>query len=73
MANHLDIVPVRTNDEGRIVVRVISRTQARLAMTLATGTNPRLIKVVNLLSGLGREREVKMRRVLLGSSTDAER
>ena len=35
VANHFDVVPVRTDDESRIVGRVVVRTQARRAIVLA--------------------------------------
>jgi hypothetical protein len=35
MANHFDVVPVRTYDEGRIVVRVIVRAQTGRTMVFA--------------------------------------
>jgi hypothetical protein len=36
VAHHFDVVPVRTNDESRIVVRVVMRAQTRRAIVCAT-------------------------------------
>ncbi len=72
MANHFDIVPVRTNDEGCIVVRVILRAQARRAIAFSTRAQRRSIKRVDLLAILGRKRQVKMRRFLFGYFTNAQ-
>jgi len=66
MANHLDIVPVRSNDKSRIVVRVIVRAQTRRTIVLATRRESRAIKSLDLLAILGRKRQVKMRRLLPG-------
>jgi len=66
MANHLDIVPVRSNDKSRIVVRVILRAQTRRTIVLATRRESRAIKSLDLLAILGRKRQVKMRRLLPG-------
>ena len=66
MANRFDVVPVRTNDESRIVVRVVARAQTRRAIVLAARLQRRAIESVDLLATLGRERQVKMRRLLLG-------
>jgi hypothetical protein len=66
MANHLDVVPLRTNDEGCIVVRVVFRAQTRRTIVFATRFHSRAIESVDLLAILGRERQVKMRRLLLG-------
>ena len=66
MANHFDVVPVRTNDESCIVVRVVLRAQTRRAIVLATRLQSRAIESFDLPAILGRERQVKMRRLLLG-------
>ena len=66
VANHFDVVPVRTNDERCIVVRVVVRAQTRRALDFATRLQSRAIESVDLLAILGRERQVKMRRLLLG-------
>ncbi len=36
VANHFDVVPVRTNDESCIVVRVVFRAQTRRTIVFAT-------------------------------------
>ena len=66
VANHFDVVPIRANDESCIVVRVVVRAQARRAIVFATRLQSRAIESFNLLATLGRERQVKMRRLLLG-------
>jgi len=66
VANHFDVVPVRTNDESCIVVRVVMRTQTRRPVVLTAGRQSRAMESLDLLAILGRERQVKMRRLLLG-------
>src|SRR6266446_10576272 len=66
VANHFDVVPVRTNDESCIVVRVVMRAQTRRTIVFATRLQSRAIESFDLLAILGRERQVKMRRLLLG-------
>ena len=66
VANHFDVVPVRTNDESCIVVRVVVRAQTRRTIVFATRLHSRAIESFDLLAILGRERQVKMRRLLLG-------
>ena len=36
VANHFDVVPVRTNDKSRIVVRVVLPAQTRRTIVFAT-------------------------------------
>jgi hypothetical protein len=72
MANGFDVVPVRTNDESRIVVRVVLRAQTRSTIVFATGRQGRTKKRIHLLVTLGRERQVEMRGVLLLNSADAQ-
>ena len=62
VANHFDVVPVRTNDESCIVVRVVVRAQTRRTIVFATRLQSRAIEGFDLLAILGRERQVKMRR-----------
>ena len=66
VANHFDVVPVRANDEGCIVVRVVVRAQTRRAIVFAARLQSRAIESFDLLAILRRERQVKMRRLLLG-------
>ena len=66
VADHFDVVSVRTNDEGCVVVRVVARTQTRRAIVLATRLQSGAIERLDLLTILRRERQVKMRRLLLG-------
>jgi hypothetical protein len=65
LANRLDIVPVRANDESCVVVRVVMRAQTRRAIVIATRLQGRAIESIDLLPILGRERQVKMRRLFL--------
>ena len=66
VANHFDVVPVRTNDKTCIVVRMVVRAQTRRTIVPATRLQSRTIKGFDLLAILGRERQVKVRRLLLG-------
>src|SRR5688572_4036797 len=66
VANHFDVVPVRTNHESCIVVRVVVRTQTRRTIIFATRLQSRAMESFDLLAILDRERQVKMRRLLLG-------
>ena len=66
VADHFDVVPVRTNDESRIVVRMVVRAQTWSTIVFATRLQSRAIETFDLLAILGRERQVKMRRFLLG-------
>ena len=66
VANHFDVVPVRADDESCIVVRVVLRAQTRRTVVFATRLQRRAIEGVDLLAILGRERQVKTRRLLVG-------
>jgi hypothetical protein len=66
VANHLDVVPVRTKDESCIVVRVVTRAQTRRTIVVAARLQSRAIESFDLLAILGRECQVKVRRLLLG-------
>jgi hypothetical protein len=66
VANNFDVVPVRSNDESRIVVRVVVRAQARGTVVFATRLQGCTIESVDLLAIFGRERQVKMRRLFVG-------
>ena len=69
VANHFDVVPVRTNDESCVVVRMVLRAQTRRTIVFAifaTRLQSRAIESFDMLAILGRERQVKMRRLLLG-------
>jgi len=72
MANRLDVVPVRTDHEGRIVVRVVLRAQARRTVVPAARFQGRAMESLDLPAILGNERQVKVRRLFLGSA-DAQR
>ena len=66
VADHFDVVPVRTNDKSRIVVRVVVRARTRRTVVFATRFQSRAIESFDLQAILGRERQVKTRRLLLG-------
>ena len=66
VANRFNVVPVRTNDEGCIVVRVVVGTQARGTVVFTTRFQSHAIEGLDLLAILGRERQVKMRWLLVG-------
>src|SRR5262249_37181783 len=66
VANHFDVVPVWTNDESCIVARVVLRAQTSRTIVFATRLQSSAIESFDLLAILGRERQVKMRRLLLG-------
>ena len=66
VANRLDVVPVGANDEGCIVIRVVVWARTRRTIVLATRRECRAIERVDLLAILGRKRQVKMSRLLLG-------
>ena len=72
MANHFDIVSVRTNHEGRIVVCVVLGAQTRRAIVFATRAQRGPIEGVDLPAILGRKRQVKMRRSRFGYVTNAQ-
>src|SRR5215468_7916922 len=66
VANHFDVVPVRTNNESCVVARVVVAAQFRRTVVFATRLHSRAIESFDLLAILGLERQVKMRRLLLG-------
>jgi hypothetical protein len=66
VANRFYVVPVRINDESCIVVCVVVRAQTRRTIVFATRLQSRVIESFDLLAILGRERQVKTRRFLLG-------
>ena len=48
VADHFDVVPVRTNDESRIVVGVVARAQTRRTIVFATRFQSRAIEIFQL-------------------------
>jgi len=66
MANHLDVVSVGTDNESRIVVRVVVGAQSRRTIIFAACLQSGTIEGFDLLAILSPERQVKMRRLLLG-------
>ncbi len=55
VANHFDVVSVRTNDESCIVVRVVVRAQTRRTIVFATRLQSRAIESFDLLAILASE------------------
>src|SRR5690348_5138683 len=66
MANHFDVVSVRANDECCIVFPAVVRTQTGRAIVLGARLQRRAMESLHLLAILGHERQVEMRRLLLG-------
>src|SRR5688500_3781403 len=66
VANHFDVVAVRTDDESRVVIRVVARAQSRRTVVLAARFHSAAIESLDLLAILGHERQVKVRRLLFG-------
>src|SRR5262252_8372211 len=66
VANHFDVVPVRTNDVSCVIVRVVVRAQTRRTIVFATRLDGRAIESFDLLAILRRKGQVKMRWLLLG-------
>jgi hypothetical protein len=66
VANDFDVVSIRTSDESCIIVRVVVRAQTRSTIVFATCLQSRPIESFDLLAIFRRERQVKMRRLLLG-------
>ena len=66
VANHFDVVPVRTNDKSCIVVRVVVRAQTRRTIVFASRLQSRAIESFDLLAIFGCERQVKMGGHFLG-------
>ena len=66
VANHFDVVPVRTNDESGIVVLVVLRAQTRRTVVFGAALQGRAMESFDLLAIPGRERQVEMRRLFLG-------
>ena len=59
MTDNLNIVTVRSNDEGRIVIGVIVRPNPRSPVVFASRSESLTIELVYLTSIVCREREVK--------------
>src|SRR5690606_3980387 len=55
MTDRFDIVPIRIDYEGAVVVLVIVRTQARPAIVRAAGRHGRGVECVNICTGRGLE------------------
>lgn len=72
MANSLNVVPVRTNDESCIVVRMVDGTKTRCAVVLSARHKRRAIEGLDLLAIARAECEVKMRRCFFGFEANAQ-
>ena len=66
VADHFDVVPVWTNDESRIVVRVVLRAQTRCTIVSAARRQGCAMEGFDLLPVLGCECQMQMRRLLFG-------
>ncbi len=60
VANHLNIVPVWTKDEGRVVLSGVVRSQAGCAIVFGTSLQGCAIKGLDLLTINGRKCQVEM-------------
>src|ERR1043165_6984153 len=65
VADRFDVVPVGTDNERRVVVRVIVRAQARRPFAPGARRKGRAIEGIDLLAALGGERDMKVRGLLL--------
>jgi len=66
VANHFDVVSVRTNDESCKVLPAVVWTQTRRAIVFGTRLQSRAIESIDLPAIPGLECQVKTRRLLLG-------
>src|SRR5262245_1850958 len=66
LAHRFDVVPVRTNEEGGVVIPAVLRAQAWRPIVPGACRQRRAIESLDVLAILGRERQVKMRRFLAG-------
>jgi len=73
VAHSFDVVTVRTDDKCRVVVRVVLRTESRSTVVFAPGCEGCSMKGFDLLSALGLEGQVQMRRPRLWLQANAQR
>ena len=66
VANRFDVMPVWANDESCVVVTAVLWARARRTIVYATDFKGGAIESMDLLAILGDERQVQMRRLLLG-------
>src|SRR5262249_17978278 len=66
VAHYLDVVAVRSTRANCIVLWLVVRAKTRGTIVFATRRHSRAIESFDLLAILGHERQVKMRRCLLG-------
>jgi hypothetical protein len=72
MTHGFNIVTIRTNDKGGVVVRVVIRSQARRPVVLATGSDGAAIEVVDLTPSLCGESKMQ-RSTFLRAGAEPER
>lgn len=72
MAHCLDVVAVRPNDESGVVVRMVVRAEAGSSVIFTARCQCREIEGVDLRASGGGECQVKMRRICLGFSANAQ-
>lgn len=65
MTDSLDAVPIRVNDERAIVVGVVLRPDARLAIVFCASLERSLVPLVDLGARVARKRDVRRRNVLV--------
>ena len=66
VVDRLDVVPVWADDECCIVVAAVLWAQARRTIVLTTGIESCAIEGIDLVTTVGRERQVKVGRLLVG-------
>lgn len=66
VANDFDVVPIRTNHESGIVFPAVVRALTGRTIVFAPRIQRRAIKSFDLLAIVSRERQMKIRRLLLG-------
>ncbi len=65
MTDSLNIVTIRPDDKGRIVVGMVMRPYARRSIVFSSGCESGTIELVNLPSILSCERDVKRHGLLI--------
>jgi hypothetical protein len=65
IANHFNVMAIRTNHISGVVVCMVVRPQPRRAVVFSTRSKRRAVERINLLAILGFERDMKMCRLLL--------
>ena len=65
MTNHFNVVAVGIENERRVILTTVLRAQPRRAVTLPSCAESGKIECIDLLSALGHESNVQMRRFLV--------